>query len=134
MPSKDFKCEQCGKCCRNIVGAYCTSLAEEDIVLWRKEGRDDILEWVRFIPLGPEPDQAIADAWFNPRTGDEVKRCPWLRKLPHKNKYICRIHDVKPKHCRDYPTSNECAGEAGCISNAKAGVPEKGNIGEKDQA
>jgi Fe-S-cluster containining protein len=36
-----------------------------------------------------------------------------LRKLPNKNKYICRIQDVKPKHCRDYPTSRKHAEDTG---------------------
>ena len=30
-----------------------------------------------------------------PVTGDDVKRCPWLRKLPDQDKYICRIHECE---------------------------------------
>ena len=112
MPPEGFKCKQCGNCCLNLTDAYSTSPEDDDIRLWEKEGRYDILEWVLFIPLGP--DHAVADIWVNPGTGNEAERCPWLRKLPRKNKYICRIHDVKPKHCREYPKSRAHAAETRC--------------------
>ena len=72
----------------------------------------DILEWVNSIHLGEE--HYIHDIWINPKIGDDVWRCPWLRKLPKQNKYICRIQDVKPEHCRKYPKSKEHAEETGC--------------------
>jgi Fe-S-cluster containining protein len=84
---------------------------EEDIDLWEIEGRDDILEWVGFIPLG---DEYIYDLWIDPQTDDDVTRCPWLKKLSKQNKYICCIHDVKPHHCRVYPKSKQHAEETGC--------------------
>jgi Fe-S-cluster containining protein len=52
--------------------------------------------------------------WISPAKGDDVKRCPWLRKLPNQDKYICRIHDVKPEHCRAYPKSRKHALKTGC--------------------
>jgi Fe-S-cluster containining protein len=47
-------------------------------------------------------------------SGDDVKRCPLLRKLPNQEKYICRIHDLKPEHCRAYPRSRKHAQKTGC--------------------
>ncbi len=41
--------------------------------------------------------------WISPETGKETQRCPWLRKLPRQEKYECRIHDVRPEVCRDFP-------------------------------
>lgn len=32
-------------------------------------------------------------------------RCPWLRKLPGKDTYICRIYFDRPDDCRYYPVS-----------------------------
>jgi len=49
----------------------------------------------------------------NPRTGEDVFRCPWLRKLPKKNKYIYRIQAVKPKVCREYPENRGIGEEDG---------------------
>lgn len=112
-----FNCKQCGHCCLNLSGAYSTSVSEEDIRLWEGEGREDILEWVVPIPIGE--GQMIYDIWLNPTTGEEVSRCPWLRKLPNKDKYICRIHDVKPAHCRNYPHSKKHAEETGCVGFEK---------------
>ena len=80
--------------------------------MWQNEGREDILDWVDPIHIGG--DQYVFDIWINPKTGEDVQRCPWLRKLPNKDEYICRIHDYKPEHCRAYPKSNEHALRTGC--------------------
>lgn len=66
------------------LGAYQTCATEADIALWEENGRDDILEWVLDIAPG------VYDIWMHPETGDYVSRCPWLRKLPRQEKYICR--------------------------------------------
>jgi Fe-S-cluster containining protein len=112
MPPAGFKCKQCGKCCLNLRDAFETCATEEDVLFWEKEGREDILSWVDPIPLGD--DHFIYDIWISPITGDDVQRCPWLRKLPKKDKYICRIHDVKPRHCKEFPRSKKHAKETGC--------------------
>jgi Fe-S-cluster containining protein len=112
MPPKNFKCKQCGNCCLNLYDAFSTCAADQDIKMWEREWRYDILEWVDPIHFGD--DECIYDIWINPITHDDVKRCPWLRKLPNQQKYICRIHDVKPEHCRAYPRSRKHAMKTGC--------------------
>lgn len=112
MPPKDFKCKQCGNCCLNLNDAFQACATEKDVQLWKEKERYDILEWVDSISLGE--DQFVYDIWISPITGDDVPRCPWLRKLPKKNKYNCRIHDVKPVHCREYPRSRKHAEKTGC--------------------
>ncbi len=111
MPLKSFKCKQCGQCCLNLLDAFTTCATDADFQMWEREGRYDILEWVDTIQLG---DHCIHDIWISPVTHDDVKRCPWLRKLPNQDKYVCRIHDMKPEHCRNYPKSREHALETGC--------------------
>lgn len=74
MPPKSFKCKQCGQCCLNLLDAFTTSATEDDIKMWEDEGRDDILKWVDAIHVGG--DEYVYDIWFNPTTGDDVKRCP----------------------------------------------------------
>jgi Fe-S-cluster containining protein len=108
MPPKGFSCKQCGNCCLNL-GAYQACATDEDIALWEESGRDDILEWVDEVGPG------IYDIWISPRTGDDVSRCPWLRKLPRQEKYICRIQDMKPGLCRNYPLSKDHAEKTGCM-------------------
>ena len=104
-----FMCVQCGHCCLDLSGAYQTSVPETDIKRWEREQRFDILEWVG-------PFEGMDEIWISPRTGEYVNRCPWLRKLPKQNKYICRIHGTKPEHCRNFPKSkrhaldNDCKG------------------------
>jgi len=110
-PSDEFVCKQCGRCCLNLNG-YATSADPEDVSRWRAEGREDILEWVVIFYYGDE--EGGYDIWISPLTGEEVTRCPWLRKFPKKEKYYCRIHETKLKHCRNYPADKEIASEHGC--------------------
>jgi Fe-S-cluster containining protein len=104
-----FKCVQCGHCCLNLSDAYQTSVPDSDVNRWKREQRFDILERV-------DTFAGINDIWISPKTGEAVSRCPWLRKLPKKSKYICRIHETKPEHCRNFPKSkrhaldNDCKG------------------------
>ena len=34
-------------------------------------------------------------------------RCPWLRKLPGRDKYVCRIYYNRPDDCKHYPVTIE---------------------------
>jgi len=43
--------------------------------------------------------------WISPVTGEQMVRCPWLRKLPGQDTYICRIYFDRPDDCRYYPVS-----------------------------
>jgi Fe-S-cluster containining protein len=112
MQPKGFKCIRCGNCCLNLYDAFYTCATKDDVAMWQNEGREDILEWVDPIHIGG--DQYVFDIWINPQTGEDVQRCPWLRKLPNKEKHICRIHDVKPEHCKAYPRSKDHALRTGC--------------------
>jgi Fe-S-cluster containining protein len=102
-----FKCVQCGHCCLDLSGAYQTSVPDSDVKRWKREQRFDILEWVG-------PFEGMDEIWISPKTGEYVNRCPWLRKLPKKSKYICRIHETKPEHCRNFPKSKRHALDNGC--------------------
>ena len=116
MPPDGFKCKQCGNCCLNL-NAFYSCASEADVKRWEETGRYDILEWDDPVDFG---DHWEHDIWINPRTGDDVSRCPWLRKLPGKDKYVCRIHDVKPDLCRNYPLSREHAAKTGCPHGSSA--------------
>jgi Fe-S-cluster containining protein len=53
----------------------------------------------------PEIARHVSDGkiWISPVTGKQMVRCPWLRKLPRQNKYICRIYNDRPDDCKYYP-------------------------------
>lgn len=109
---ENFHCVQCGNCCLNLSDAFSSSVDMAEISRWRSEERWDILNWVHIFDF--DGKEAFGDIWISPNTGDEVHRCPWLRKLPRQNKYKCRIHDTKPAHCRNYPKSKKHALTTGC--------------------
>jgi len=98
---EEKKCLRCGHCCQPYFSLYVT---EEDEARWREEGRQDILErlyWERKHIIWKD-DQPI-----NLATGEEERRCYWLKKNPD-GTTTCLIHSTKPKICRDYyPGSSE---------------------------
>jgi Fe-S-cluster containining protein len=111
MKRNGFNCRQCGQCCLNLTDAFQACATEADIRRWEAAGRDDILAWVDTIAVG---DACVYDIWVNPKTGEDARRCPWLRKIPRTDRYACRIHDLKPDRCRLYPTSRRHAEKTGC--------------------
>jgi len=87
-------CTHCGKCCLKYKGdKWLGSATEADMLLWLIRA-PEVLDY-----LGGNH----YDLWVSPETGKELQRCPWLDKLPSQEKYRCRIHDVRPEVCRDYP-------------------------------
>jgi len=88
------ECNQCGKCCINY-GNGGLSASQSEIDLW------EIFK--------PEIFRYVSDGkiWVSPVTGKQMLRCPWLRKLPHQEKYICRIYNDRPAECKHYPVTIE---------------------------
>ena len=119
MPYDGFECKQCGHCC-TLSDAYQGSASEADVKMWEDNDRWDILDWVSTI-YGKNGEVFCHDIWISPTTHDWVNRCPWLRKLPNKDKYICRIHDMKPELCRNYPLDKEHAEKTSC----GLGIPKR---------
>lgn len=64
----------------------------------------------------PEIFSHVSDGriWFSPVTGKQMVRCPWLRKLPNQNKYICRIYFDRPDECKHYPVNIDEMVRDGC--------------------
>lgn len=44
-----------------------------------------------------------ADLWINPETGEELGRCPFLRKVRNKPLCRCRIYETRPRMCEQFP-------------------------------
>lgn len=105
-----FTCQQCGKCCRTLD--YHNEVTAEDVARWKHTSRTDILDWVGvFEKNGPE---SVYRIWIKPGTREFAETCPFLKKMPHENRWICRIHNVKPQICRQYPVSRKHAIMTGC--------------------
>jgi Fe-S-cluster containining protein len=104
------KCTQCGKCCLNYNGlkGNLGTISQKEALLWEKN-RPEILRY-----LLPALDDKVYDVWFSPITREELMRCPWLRKLPNREKYKCRIYDIRPCVCRNYPVNVGQMKKDGC--------------------
>ena len=87
-------CNQCGKCCTKYSNGG-LSASPGEIDLWDKF-RPDIYAYV-----------SDGKIWMNPDTGKQLELCPWLRKLPNQNKYICDIYYDRPDDCKFYPVTIE---------------------------
>jgi Fe-S-cluster containining protein len=107
---EDFRCRQCGQCCRFLD--YRKELADEDYKLWEELGREDILKKVKVIRK--EGEVVGYRIWIDPVTGQVAETCPWLKKDSENNRYLCTIHDVRPRICRQYPGSRKHARMTGC--------------------
>ncbi len=86
-------CNQCGKCCTRYGGGGGLAATASEIDWWETY-RPDIASYVRG-----------GEIWISPVTGKQMMRCPWLRKLPGQNKFICRIYKNRPDDCKHYPVT-----------------------------
>lgn len=85
-------CNQCGKCCINYSDGGLSASAEE-LEFWESH-RPDIYRYVN-----------EGEIWVSPDTGEQLRRCPWLRKVPAQNKYTCDIYADRPADCKYYPVT-----------------------------
>ena len=94
-------CNQCGKCCTLYAdGGLSVSASEID---WWETHTPEISRYA-----------SGGKIWISPVTGKQMLRCPWLRKLPKQNKYICRIYDDRPDDCKFYPVNIDQMVRDGC--------------------
>ena len=88
------ECNQCGKCCENYSNGG-LSASENDIEFW-EVFRPHIYNFV-----------SGGNIWVDPNTGNQIKRCPWLRQIPNQGKYVCDIYYDRPDDCKHYPVTIE---------------------------
>lgn len=84
-------CNSCGKCCIKY-GNGGLSASDQDIEMWELF-KPDIHLYVR-----------RGEIWFDPQSGQQLTTCPWLRKSPDQNSYLCDIYLDRPEDCRHYPS------------------------------
>ena len=106
----DFSCLQCGRCCRLLD--YHKELTHEDYLLWKSLGRTDIMERVGLIRKSGEIVAYVI--WIDPVTRQVSEKCPWLKKDSENNRYLCRIYEVRPEICRQYPGTGKHGQMTGC--------------------
>ncbi|MDX2350513.1 MAG: YkgJ family cysteine cluster protein [Porticoccus sp.] len=87
-------CNQCGKCCVKYSNGG-LSASESEIELWELF-KPDIYQYV-----------SNGKIWVDPKTGEQIERCPWLRKEPNQEKYTCDIYYDRPDDCKFYPVTIE---------------------------
>lgn len=93
MEKEGFECKRCGECCLRTEHA---DICDEDIKNWKEKGRDDLytkemlIEWDYFGASGLFKNQ-------------NTSICPFLRKVKGKKAYYCKINDMKPIFCRQFP-------------------------------
>ena len=95
------ECNQCGKCCIKYSNGGLTTSASQ-IDYWHNH-RAEINKYVN-----------DGNIWMDPETGKQIELCPWLRKEPKQNKYICDIYFDRPDDCRFYPSTLDEMVADGC--------------------
>jgi len=88
------QCNQCGKCCIKYSNGGLSASADE-IQLW-DTFKSNIYNYV-----------SNGKIWSDPESGEQLERCPWLRKHPDKNIFTCDIYFDRPDDCKYYPVTIE---------------------------
>jgi Fe-S-cluster containining protein len=109
------ECNQCGKCCENYSDGG-LSASEDEIKYW-EIFRPHIYSFV-----------SDGKIWIDPKTGKQIKRCPWLRQLPNQGKYVCDIYYDRPDDCKHYPVT------IGQMINDECEMLEAKDLANPDQA
>lgn len=86
------ECNQCGKCCIKYGNGGLSATASE-IEFW-DVFRPNVSRYVR-----------AGKIWMDPDSGQQLERCPWLRKAPDQEKYTCDIYHDRPDDCKHYPVN-----------------------------
>ncbi|MDD5038230.1 MAG: YkgJ family cysteine cluster protein [Dehalococcoidales bacterium] len=94
-PPKKPRCYGCGKCC--TTKGHQLTMTQGDYIRWKQQGRKDILYYVWLY----DKARGIGDIWINPETEENLKYCPFVRKVG-RGKYVCDIEDSKPDVCRAF--------------------------------
>jgi len=108
----------CGECCRAPVILITKT---EDYRRWTRQRRSDILQYASVPPL-----QGYGDLWIDIKGSEGSSYCSFIKKVGN-YKYICTIHNTKPKVCKEFRC--EWAYWAG-----KKGIPFKTERGWTDKA
>lgn len=107
---EDFACQRCGRCCRELDFKNAGTAAD-----WERFeglGRKDIL--ARIAPVRRGGRVVACRLWIDPATGRFSDGCPWLvEEAP--GRFSCRIHEIRPEICRQYPGTRKHAEMTGCI-------------------
>lgn len=107
---EDFLCRRCGRCCSTLD--FRTAGTRADYERFERLGRGDIL--VRIVPVRRGGGIASCRLWIDPPTGRFAETCPWLvEEAP--GRFACRIHEIRPEICRQYPGTRKHAEMTGCI-------------------
>jgi len=96
---KNFNCKRCGKCC----------LESNELPLTEKEVEKIEMFFYKNYPkrhLRNYIDFSMNEA-YSENTLNHGLACPFLRK--QNGEYKCIIHDIKPKVCKNFPTSKKHA-------------------------
>jgi Fe-S-cluster containining protein len=94
-------CTRCGKCCEGLLlgSVHISAIDMEEWESHPATARGYFLsEWAE---AGRIADHI--ELWVSPSDGVEPARCPWLRTGRKANICSCRIHEVRPQVCRNFP-------------------------------
>ncbi|MCX5998077.1 MAG: hypothetical protein NTU41_00375 [Chloroflexi bacterium] len=92
------RCSMCGRCCREQGSGFVMMPA--DYRRWRRGCRADILRYLWLLD-GRRANGSLWIDWADPDTGHYLSCCPFLERAGW-GKCVCRIHETKPRICREF--------------------------------
>ena len=86
------ECNSCGKCCIKYSNGD-LSAEPAEIDYWDNH-RPDIFQYVHNGKI-----------WMDPKSGQQLAICPFLKKEPNQDRYSCDIYYDRPDDCKLYPSN-----------------------------
>lgn len=86
------ECNSCGKCCIKYSNGD-LSAEPAEIDYWDNH-RPDIFQYVHNGKI-----------WMDPKSGQQLAVCPFLKKEPNQDRYSCDIYYDRPDDCKLYPSN-----------------------------
>lgn len=86
------ECNSCGKCCIKYSNGG-LSASKQEIELWQTFN-PSVAEYV-----------SHGEIWADPKTGQLLELCPFLRLEENSTRYSCDIYYDRPDDCKYYPST-----------------------------
>jgi Fe-S-cluster containining protein len=86
------ECNSCGKCCIKYSNGD-LSAEPAEIDYWDNH-RPDIFQYVHNGKI-----------WMDPKSGQQLTVCPFLKKEANQDRYSCDIYYDRPDDCKLYPSN-----------------------------
>lgn len=91
-----MKCNRCGKCCQHLTLHYSSRKLKEEYLKWfNQKGGTYVQEIYLIYPM-------LKYICYDKKIKSYIYKCMHFKKLLNR-KGLCKIYNIKPKMCENFP-------------------------------